>query len=82
MDAGKVGGSVACRRSARRAEQPRLQRGVVKRRNQRPVNARLKGAFQVAGDRTLGQTGGGGNTLMAELGLKEKGDATLYLGSA
>jgi hypothetical protein len=70
VNAGKVGRGVACRRSARRPEQPRLQRRVVKRRDQRPANARLKGAFQVAGDRSLGQAGGGGNTLMAELGLE------------
>ena len=70
MDAGKVGDGVACCRTARSAEQPRLQRCIVKQRNQRPANTRLNGAFQVAGDRPLGQTGGGGNTLMAELGVE------------
>ena len=70
VNMGKVGRGVACRGSARAAEQLRLQRRVVHLRSQRPADARLKGALQVAGDRCLGHTGGGGNTLMTELGLE------------
>jgi len=54
VDVGKVGRDVACRGSTRAAEQLRLQRRVVHLRGQRPADARLKGAFQVAGDRSLG----------------------------
>jgi hypothetical protein len=70
MDVRKLDRGVACRGSAHHPEQLRLQRRLVNLRGQRPADARIKGALQIAGDRSLGQTGGSGNTLMAELGLE------------